>query len=169
MVNFFGKSGKKTDVSIQVWVASVEAEPTQDCSMSIFFERGPQKSESLRFLMTKEDKHAEVNHLFNRTSQFVYDQKKKKWEDKTCTLSLGYHENSKYTKTGTLTLNLAEYIDKGEVHLPLKFDWVTGSILNARCQVTIKCDSAVEGQQVIAIAASMGNDTTKINNDIYVK
>jgi len=84
--------------------------------MSVLFERGPQKTESLRFLLEKSEKTAQVNQLFNRVSKFKYDQKKKKWEDKTCTLSLGYYDKSKYTKTSAFTLNLTEFIGKGEVN-----------------------------------------------------
>ena len=62
MVSFFGRVGKESeDCHILLEIVSVSAEVTYPLNMSVKFERGPQKEESQRFLMTAQTKKFDLH------------------------------------------------------------------------------------------------------------
>ena len=55
---------------------------------------------------------------------------------------------------------MGQFIDQGEVKKTLKFDWKYSGILNAQCNVIIKCDSGTDKKIATPISASQGNAVT---------
>jgi hypothetical protein len=65
--------------------------------------------------MSPEIKFVKLDQIFQRTSGFYYDERNERWFEKICTLSLGHYLNGKRLKIGSVTINLSDFVDKGEV------------------------------------------------------
>lgn len=82
--------------------------------MSVFFERGPQKDETKRFLMQKETTEFEINEKFKRVSTFYYEKQSKKWQEKFLCLNLGFYVQGKFNEAGRIQINMADMVNEGE-------------------------------------------------------
>lgn len=112
MTTFFGRVGKeKEKCNITLVIRSIEAEVINPLYMSVVFERGPQRDETNKALITSKNKRVDVNQAFSRTSSFYVDKKKMSFYQKDCTLSLGYFVGDKWKAIGTITINMAEMVD----------------------------------------------------------
>ena len=135
-------------------IHSIEAQPTQSYDMSVTFERGPHKDESLRFELSKTKQKAELTQLFKCVSGFLGDNKK--YDEKFCEISLGYFDvkdKKTWHKIGTFSLNLAEYVDKGEVPLQqCKFENSKQDTMKACVNLTVKVDI---GENVSKISGAL--------------
>jgi len=77
MTTFFGRVGKeKEKCNITLFVRAIEAEVVNPLYMSVVFERGPQREETNKVLMSSKSKRVDVNQTFSRTSSFYVDKKK---------------------------------------------------------------------------------------------
>lgn len=82
--------------------------------MSVFFERGPQKEETQRFMLTPDKKVHEIDETFKRISGFYFDRGTRIWQEKLVSLNLGYWSKGQFTSSGVITFNVGPEVDQGE-------------------------------------------------------
>lgn len=96
-------------------VHSIEADVVQELTLSLKIIRGPQIFESEKFDIDGTKKNVKLNLSFTRDSGFIWLPRLNRWEEKFCTIQLGYHEFNKWTLTGTVDIDMAPMVDKGYV------------------------------------------------------
>lgn len=134
MAKFLSRLGAdKATCGIHLHIHKIEADVVQPFTMTIFFKRGPQSDESNRFELTPFVREVELDQTFARDSTFYRE--KNGWQKKECTLQLGYYTLDKWVMTGTVDINMADMVGKGEVRRQYEFTGQTATE-NARVEVT---------------------------------
>lgn len=80
-----------------------------------------------------------------RTSSFAKNGKTNEWVEKECSISVGYYTGNKWNILGTVTMNIAEFIDVGDVTKVFQLTNTTYPIESAKCEATFRVDAGKTG------------------------